>query len=125
MYILKVVSHFAAAHRLLNYKGKCESLHGHNWKVEVEVSAKNTDHEGMVIDFKELKDLIKQCLVRLDHTYLNEIPPFDKINPTSEHIANYLFHQLEKMLPSHVSMESVTVWESDTASATYKERHEK
>ncbi len=125
MYILKVVSHFAAAHRLLNYKGKCESLHGHNWKVEVEVFAKNTDHEGMVIDFKELKDLIKQCLVRLDHTYLNEIPPFDKINPTSEHIANYLFHQLEKMLPSHVSMESVTVWESDTASATYKERHEK
>lgn len=121
MYGLKIISHFAAAHRLRNYHGKCESLHGHNWKVEVYVVGKELDKEGMLIDFQALKSLVKKCLDRLDHTYLNDLTPFDKENPTSEHIARYIFYLLKKHLPPHVSIGKVTVWESETACAEYWE----
>ncbi|MCD6320105.1 MAG: 6-carboxytetrahydropterin synthase QueD [Candidatus Desulfofervidaceae bacterium] len=122
MYGLRIISHFAAAHRLRDYRGKCETLHGHNWKVEVYVVGNELNKEGILIDFKELKSLVKKCLERLDHTYLNDLTPFDKENPTSEHIARYIFHFLKKHLPPHVSMKKVTVWESETACAEYWER---
>ena len=124
MYALKVIAHFAAAHRLRDYQGKCETLHGHNWKVEVEIVAKRLNTSGMVMDFKELKNLVNTCLEKLDHTYLNDVPPFDKQNPTSELIAYYLFNEIRSLLPAHVMLKRVTVWESETACAQYWEEDE-
>jgi len=124
MYGLKIISHFAAAHKLHNYHGKCESLHGHNWRVEVYVVGKEVNEKGgMLIDFQELKSMVKKCLDRLDHTYLNEIAPFDKESPTSEHIARYIFYFLKKHLPAHIYMGKVTVWESETTCAEYWEEN--
>ncbi len=115
MFTLKVIKVFSAAHNLRQYKGKCEKLHGHNWKVEVEVQGKKLGKSGMLIDFHELKKKLEDILAELDHGYLNEIHPFDKINPTSENLAKYIFESL----PCHPS--KVTVWESDTACASYTE----
>ncbi|MDD5131540.1 MAG: 6-carboxytetrahydropterin synthase QueD [bacterium] len=122
MFILKVIKVFSAAHNLRDYKGKCENLHGHNWKVEVEVRGKKLGKSGMLIDFHDLKKKVEDVLTRLDHGYLNEIAPFDKINPTSENLAKYIFESLNRQLSSTgCCLNKVTVWESDTACATYKE----
>ncbi len=121
MYSLKVLSYFSAAHKLRDYHGKCEVLHGHNWKVEVEIKAKDVGKDGMVVDFKVVKFLLKECLERLDHGYLNEISPFDKENPTSELIARYIFKTLKDKIPPTTSLSKVSVWESETACASYWE----
>jgi len=121
MYSLKVLSYFSAAHKLRDYHGKCEVLHGHNWKVEVEIKAKDVGKDGMVVDFKVVKFLLKECLERLDHGYLNEISPFDKENPTSELIARYIFKTLKDKIPPTASLRKVSVWESETACASYWE----
>lgn len=122
MFILKVIKTFSAAHNLRDYKGKCEKLHGHNWKVEVEVQGKKLGKSGMLIDFHELKGIIAEELAFLDHTYLNEVPPFDKINPTSENLAEYLYHEIgADLAKQYAKIVRVTVWESDTACASYTE----
>ena len=119
MYSIKVESHFSSAHNLRGYKGKCESLHGHNWSVEAVARAKKLDTTGMVMDFTVIKAALKRVLEPLDHTYLNNIPYFKKVNPTSEHIARYIYARLKPLVPG---LFSVTVWESENASATYHER---
>ena len=120
MYHLKIQSHFAAAHNLLNYQGECENLHGHNWKVEVTVSARELDAAGLGIDFKTLKLHTNEILDRLDHKYLNDLPSFAGLSPSSEHISRYIFDTLEKSLNTPgVQVEKVTVWESENACATY------
>ena len=95
MYSLKVESSFSSAHNLRAYKGKCEELHGHNWKVEAAAESRDLDKIGMVMDFKLIKDELNRILDRFDHKYLNKLKPFDKINPTSENIArfNTLLHK--------------------------------
>jgi 6-pyruvoyltetrahydropterin/6-carboxytetrahydropterin synthase len=118
---IKIIRYFSAAHSLRGYKGKCEELHGHNWKVEVLVSSPKLNSLGMVLDFKELKDKLNKVLSLLDHRYLNEIDFFKKFNPTSENIARYIFENLKKN-KLNVKLEAVTVWESEDASATYKKR---
>jgi 6-pyruvoyltetrahydropterin/6-carboxytetrahydropterin synthase len=122
MYSLKVISNFAAAHRLRNHHGKCEALHGHNWRVEVKVKANDVEKNGMVIDFSKLKSILEQCLDGLDHCYLNEIPLFDKENPTSELIAHYIFYKIKDKLPHKVSVSEVSVWESENTCAIYWEK---
>ncbi|MCD6526794.1 MAG: 6-carboxytetrahydropterin synthase QueD [Desulfuromonas sp.] len=120
MYRLKIYTHFAAAHNLIHYDGDCENLHGHNWKVEVTVCAKELDKSGLGIDFKILKGRTKELLGTLDHKYLNELEPFITASPSSENIARYLYYELEKLLNSdNVSVESVNVWESENACASY------
>ncbi len=122
MYRLKILSGFDAAHQLRGYKGKCENLHGHNWKVEVNVLSESLNEIGIAIDFKELRRITKEVLSLLDHSFLNQIPPFDKINPSSENIAQWLYSELKEKLQNYpVVLESVTVWESDYAAATYFE----
>jgi len=93
-YSLKIVTDFAAAHLLRDYPGVCNQLHGHNFKVEVEVTSTRLDPVGMGVDFKVLKEATRAELSILDHRHLNEIPPFDTINPTAENIAAYLFQRL-------------------------------
>jgi len=120
MYKLSVKTEFSAAHNLRHYKGKCEALHGHNWKVEAVISAKKTDTNGLAMDFHEIKDILKETLEELDHKHLNQIAYFKKNNPTSENIACYLFGRLDGQLKKGlVYLSEVTVWESDNCSATY------
>ena len=122
MYKLRVETSFAAAHCLINYQGDCENLHGHNWKVEVFVKADKLDSAGLVRDFGEIKGATNELLNGLDHHYLNELPPFQEENPSSEHIARYLFQQLSKGLnDERARVSRVSVWESDTSSATFFE----
>jgi 6-pyruvoyltetrahydropterin/6-carboxytetrahydropterin synthase len=90
VYNLKVVSDFASAHTLRDYPGDCSRMHGHNWKVEVEVEATALDAVGMGIDFKDIKHAARELTGQLDHRYLNDIPPFDEVNPTAENIAAFL-----------------------------------
>lgn len=118
MYTAKVKGHFSSAHNLRGYTGKCEELHGHNWNVELMVSSEDLDSMGMVVDFTDLKDALNRVLVLLDHKYLNEVEYFKEVNPTSENIARYIYEKVDEMLLK-LNVSSVTVWETDNASATY------
>jgi len=122
MYRLTIHTHFAAAHNLINYQGDCENLHGHNWKVEVTVSARQLDKAGLGIDFKILKAETKRMLDRLDHKYLNELPFFQGVSPSSENIARFLFEELGGIFNNdNIRVDRVNVWESDYACASYSE----
>ncbi|MBU1124850.1 MAG: 6-carboxytetrahydropterin synthase QueD [Candidatus Omnitrophica bacterium] len=117
MYSVKVEGDFSSAHNLREYKGKCESLHGHNWKVELVVVKEALDPTGMVVDFKYLREKLHTVLDALDHQYLNNLPYFKNVNPTSENIAKYIFDQVTS---AGVPVKSLTVWENISASATYE-----
>jgi 6-pyruvoyltetrahydropterin/6-carboxytetrahydropterin synthase len=120
VYRLKIFTHFAAAHNLINYEGDCENLHGHNWKVEVVVATENLDKAGLGLDFKVLKAKTRAILDTLDHKYLNDLEPFKHQSPSSENIARYLFEELcESFSGDDVMVDSVNVWESDNACASY------
>jgi 6-pyruvoyltetrahydropterin/6-carboxytetrahydropterin synthase len=120
MYEITVTSHFSGAHRLRYLHGKCEELHGHNWKVEVSVVSNRLGKEGVVVDFGILKLKVERVLKPLDHTYLNDLPYFSGIEPSSENIAKYIFNKLKTELQGyHVTLKKVTAWESETSCATY------
>ena len=133
MYELTIISDFASAHNLRGYEGECENLHGHNWKVEVTVESKRLNKIGLAVDFKALKKILNNILEKLDHKYLNDIPPFNKENPSSENIARYIYQEFEKALSNPpipplqrggkggLKVAKVKVWESDNAAATYYE----
>ena len=118
MFEIKVSTEFSAAHSLRGYKGKCEALHGHNWKVEVEAAGEKLDKNGMLLDFSLLKARLHKILGNLDHKYLNNIAYFKKLNPTSENIAKYIYDNLAAKIKG---LRSVTVWESQNCRATYEE----
>jgi len=123
MYEVSVDETFAAAHNLRGYKGKCENLHGHNYKVRVTLSGKEVDSVGLLYDFVHLKQVIQSVIRSLDHKYLNELPPFDVLNPSAENIARYIYDQAAKQLhqaPNGAEVSSITVWESDLTAATYR-----
>ena len=117
MYSLKVEGSFSSAHNLRGYKGKCEELHGHNWRVEITVKSAKLDKIGMVLDFKYLKKKLNVVLDPMDHKYLNKLDYFKKVNPTSENIAEYIYKKLITQVPL---LERVTVWENNTSCATYE-----
>ncbi len=120
MYELKIITEFSAAHNLRNFRGKCEALHGHNWKVEVVLSGKHLDDSGVVLDFAEVKGATSEIMSEIDHRYLNDLPFFTENNPSSENIARYIFHRLqEKIDNDRVTIKRVTAWESQDACASY------
>ncbi len=120
MYEVKIVTQFAAAHRLENFHGKCESLHGHNWKVEVFMAGNTLDETGLLMDFGVLKARTREVLEEIDHKYLNELPAFQDRNPSSENLARYLFERLGAILNREgAKIRRVNVWESDTSCASY------
>lgn len=122
-YMLRVQCEFAAAHHLRGYEGSCNRLHGHNWKVEVEVEARELDDVGMGLDFREIRRLTQEVTAGLDHRYLNEIEPFTEINPTAENIAAHIYRELgERLNRPAVTVHAVTVWENDRAGVRYSER---
>jgi 6-pyruvoyltetrahydropterin/6-carboxytetrahydropterin synthase len=122
IYELRVISEFSSAHKLRDYQGKCENLHGHNWKVEVFVEANTIDKTGLVIDFKILKEKINSIISQLDHCYINKIKYFQKHNPTSENIAEYIFKKMTLALKGYsLKLKKITVWENEKQSASYLE----
>ena len=122
MFVLKIVTDFASAHSLRNYPGDCSRLHGHNWGVEVMVYSNKLDEKGIAIDFREIKKQTKVVVKRLDHQYLNEIKPFNVLNPTAENIAKYFFDEVGSLINNQdVKVKEVTIWETPRASVTYSE----
>jgi 6-pyruvoyltetrahydropterin/6-carboxytetrahydropterin synthase len=120
MYELKIITQFAAAHRLENFYGKCEALHGHNWKVEVFITGAELDEAGLLMDFGQLKARTNTLLEEIDHKYLNELEAFRERNPSSENLARFLFDRLSAALNRDgVRVCRVNVWESDTSCASY------
>lgn len=119
MYTLTVKDHFDAAHALIGYPGECRNLHGHTWDIEVSIKGTQLDEVGIVYDFKALKSDLKQILDDYDHRYLNEVPPFNEINATAENLARIIYEQLVLLLPSHIELAEVSVWESPIAKLTY------
>jgi 6-pyruvoyltetrahydropterin/6-carboxytetrahydropterin synthase len=123
MYEVSVDETFAAAHNLRNYHGKCENLHGHNYKVRLTLAGLELDSAGLLYDFVQMKKAIRGVIQSLDHQYLNEMAPFDLLNPSAENIARYIYDETAKQLPASANgaaIASVTVWESDLTAATYR-----
>jgi len=123
MFEVTVDQTFAAAHALRNYKGGCENIHGHNFKVQVVLAGERLDDAGLLVDFIDVKNLMGQILARLDHQNLNETPPFDVKNPSAENIAEYICTEMTGGLvntPVPVRIREVKVWETDIQSATYR-----
>ena len=113
----------AAGHALRGYKGKCENTHGHNYKVRVVLAGEELDKVGLLYDFVQLKQRMAEVIRSLDHVYLNDIAPFTEINPSAENIAKYFFEKLSKLLPDAPNgswLDQVTVFETDTTTATYR-----
>ncbi len=120
MFDIFIDTHFAGAHHLREYPGECEKPHGHNWKVKVTVRATELDRYGMGIDFKVLKKIVKEVIDMLDHNDLNTLPYFQDKNPSSEHIARFIFDQVSSRLSNDsYSLHTVTVLETDTQGLTY------
>ena len=119
-YVISVLAGFAAAHNLRSYKGSCESLHGHNYRVQVTVGSDSLDGDGLVYDFKDLKRITKDLADRFDHGYINETKPFDEWNPSAENLSRYFFDEINRRVSDgRVRVTAVTVWETDIYSATY------
>ncbi|MDC9724399.1 MAG: 6-carboxytetrahydropterin synthase QueD [Gammaproteobacteria bacterium] len=121
-YTLKILADFASAHTLRDYPGDCSRMHGHNWKLEVEVTASALNEHGMGMDFKTIKTATRKLAKKLDHRYLNDIPPFDTVNPTAENIAQYFYQNLSNTLNIDTAkISGVTLWETDRACVRYSE----
>ncbi len=115
MYEIKVKTAFSAAHNLENYRGKCERLHGHNWTVEAVFTYKALAKDGMAVDFRIAKDILREAVERFDHSYLNELKILKGVNPTSENIAKFIFDTIRK---KNKNIISVAVWENENSCAT-------
>jgi 6-pyruvoyltetrahydropterin/6-carboxytetrahydropterin synthase len=125
MFEVSVEETFAAGHALRNYHGKCENVHGHNYKVRVVIEGEQLDAAGLLVDFVELKRIMRGIIERLDHTFLNDVPPFTELNPSAENMARYFYQEMGKGLAggsraNPVRVAEVKIWETDTATATYK-----
>ena len=120
MYQISVEQHFDAAHFLRGYQGKCEALHGHRFRVVVKITVPEVNNIGIGYDFVELKQYLRDVLVRFDHICLNDVPPFDKMNPSSENIAATIYSELQsKLAGATVSLSCVEVWESPQTGVIY------
>jgi len=120
MYEVTIIKSFSAAHLLAQIGGKCEELHGHNFKVEVTLAAPNLNESGLLIDFRVVKKWLNEILDQMDHKHLNELPYFAGINPSAENIAKYIYDQMKlKIKEPQVRIARIKVWESENAVVTY------
>lgn len=119
MFEIIVEETFSAAHNLRDYKGECENLHGHNWKVQITLESEKLNNQGIVIDFKDVKKLTEELVGNFEHKYLNELNDFKVNNPTTENISRLLFNELNDKLPEDVTVKRVTTWESEGFGASY------
>jgi len=125
MFEVTVEDTFAAGHYLRNYRGKCENPHGHNYKVRVTLCGEELDRAGLLLDFKDLKDVMRETVERLDHQMINDLEPFTVLNPSAENLAKYFYDETQARLRAatngRVRIKDVTVWETETTTATYFE----
>ena len=125
MFQITVEDTFAAGHYLRNYRGKCENPHGHNYKLRVTLCGEELDRAGLLLDFKDLKDMMREVVDRLDHQMINDLEPFTVLNPSAENLAKYFYDEAQAMLKSatngRVQVKDVTVWETESTAATYFE----
>jgi len=128
MFQVSVEETFAAGHALRGYRGKCENVHGHNYKVRVTLEGPALGSIGLLYDFKDLKDAIHGTIRKLDHQFLNEVAPFDALNPSAENLAKYFYEEVTRLLGENApkgnpsapcAVKRVTVWETDTTTASY------
>lgn len=118
-YTLRVDARFEAAHHLTSYRGEAEPVHGHSWRVQVELETAQLDDEGMAFDFVEVTRALSDLTSRFDHRHINEISPFDGLSPTTERLARWFFEGLCERLPA-APITQVRVWEGPDCSATYR-----
>ena len=125
MYEVTVEDSFAAGHYLRNYKGKCENPHGHNYKVRVTLAGRDLDKAGLLLDFKDLREVMRPVIDRLDHQMINDLEPFKELNPSAENLAKYFFDEtnsrLRQVTDGRVHVKDVTVFETDSTTAKYSE----
>jgi len=123
MFEMTVEESFAAGHYLRNYRGKCEKPHGHNYKVRITLQGGQLDNAGLLLDFKDLRDMVRQTVDRIDHRMINDLEPFTSLNPSAENLARYFYEQanaqVRALTDGRVAVKEVTVWETDTTAATY------
>jgi 6-pyruvoyltetrahydropterin/6-carboxytetrahydropterin synthase len=122
MFEVTVEQTFSAGHALRNYKGKCENVHGHNFKVQVVIEGERLDQTGLLVDFIDVKQSMRSIIERLDHVFLNDVAPFDVKNPSAENIAEYFYYEMVSFLKSEVPIRirEVKVWETEIQSATFR-----
>ena len=120
MFEVRVEKTIACAHRLFGYDGPCESLHGHNYRIEVAYTGRELDQFGMLVDFTDIKKAFHAVLETLDHTYLNDLPPFRDLSPSAENIAAYVYHELARTPFDRATLAHVSVWETPTQVATFR-----
>ena len=122
MFEVSVEQTFAAGHALRNYQGKCENVHGHNYRVRVTIQGEQLDANGLLVDFVDIKRLMGGAIEYLDHRFINDLEPFDTINPSAENIAKYFYDRLNAGLKNElpVRISEIRVWETDTSSAVYR-----
>ena len=122
MFQVSVDESFSAGHALRGYKGKCENVHGHNYKVRVTLEGQELDSIGLLYDFTHLKRVIRDIVCSVDHKFLNDQAPFDVINPSAENLAKYFYDETMRQMnasPESARIASITIWETDTTAATY------
>ncbi len=119
MYYLSIDTVLSAAHFLEGYEGDCAKIHGHNWKIRITVKTNKLDKVGMGLDFKAIKDCSWQVLGKYDHHCLNEIAPFNKINPTAENLAKFLYDEITRLLPESIAMHKISLWETENYLVEY------
>jgi 6-pyruvoyltetrahydropterin/6-carboxytetrahydropterin synthase len=124
MFEVTIEETFAAGHALRNYRGKCENVHGHNYRCQVSIQGESLDEIGLLVDFVELKRVVHSVLDRMDHQWLNDFPPFNVLNPSAENMAKFIYDEVTSGLQvkDGIRVESVRLWETDTASAMYRAR---
>jgi 6-pyruvoyltetrahydropterin/6-carboxytetrahydropterin synthase len=120
MFEVSVEETFAAGHALRGYRGKCENVHGHNYRVQLTLEGPELNAIGLLVDFVEVKRLIHGVVDRLDHQFINDLPPFDVVNPSAENLAKYFYDEISLNLGQTVRLGQVKVWETDITSATYR-----
>jgi 6-pyruvoyltetrahydropterin/6-carboxytetrahydropterin synthase len=118
-YEISAETTFAASHQLRDYKAPLEPLHGHNFRVEVFVTSESLPDTGYIVDFLELEAMVKEVVAPYDHRHMNDLPPFDELNPTTENMARFFYEELAKKIPEGAALRRVRVWEAPTYSASY------
>jgi 6-pyruvoyltetrahydropterin/6-carboxytetrahydropterin synthase len=123
MFQVSVEDTFSSGHALRGYKGKCENVHGHNYRVQVTLEGPELDNIGLLVDFTELKKVMRGVIGRLDHQFINDLEPFTTVNPSAENLAKYFFEEISgqlKTLPPGANLKDVVIWETNTAHARYR-----
>jgi len=121
MYTLSVEKTISTAHQLRDYEGPCARIHGHNWKIRLEVQSTTVDEIGIAVDFAVLDEKLWKVIGPFDHQMINSVPPFDNINPTAENLVKYIYDQLRNKLTEKVSLKKVSIWETDEYMVSYEE----